>query len=305
MDKKSFIITIDTESDNQWDSSHEQSTVNAHYIPRFQELCENYGLKPTYLVDYSMGRDLFLIKYLKGCLLRGTCEVGMHLHAWDTPPRHEYDSNSDARPYLIEYPINVMRDKMKSIHQMLTNNFECDIISHRAGRWVTNNQYFDLLSEIDYKIDCSVTPGISWKKTVGAWSGGSDYSQEKDSVSYRGTESLIMEIPMTLKKVHVLEKPGNMIQMLKEPIKLLKGRYWWLRPALSTNEMMIKILENRQQDYAEFMLHSSELMPSGSPYFRTNEDIERLYVSLEDLFKKISDIYEGCTLTEYYQKHKK
>ena len=43
MEKKFFIITIDTESDNQWDSSKNQTTENARFIPRFQELCEKYG----------------------------------------------------------------------------------------------------------------------------------------------------------------------------------------------------------------------------------------------------------------------
>jgi hypothetical protein len=34
-------------------------------------------------------------------------------------------------------------------------------------------------------------------------------------------------------------------------------------------------------DYVEYMLHSSEYMPGGSPTFKNQQDIERLYADLE------------------------
>lgn len=304
MEKKFFIITIDTESDNQWDSSKNQTTENARFIPRFQELCEKYGFKPVYLVDYSMAQNPFLVEYLKKCSHRGTCEVGMHLHAWDTPPHYEYDTCTTARPYLIEYPVEVMHDKIKAIHELLVNAFESNVVSHRAGRWATNQDYFKLLSEFGYRIDCSFTPGLSWKGSAGAIGGGSDYSKAGDTVSFVGPGFSLMEIPMTLKKVHRLNKPQKGIDLIKEPAKFIKGRYWWLRPALSSNEMMLEVIKDRKQDYAEFMMHSSEMMPGGSPYFKTEEDIERLYSNLEEFFKLISGTYQGCTLKEYYDTHK-
>src|SRR5512144_2975448 len=47
----SFLITIDTEGDNLWSRPREITTGNARYLPRFQALCEKYGLKPTYLTN--------------------------------------------------------------------------------------------------------------------------------------------------------------------------------------------------------------------------------------------------------------
>ena len=40
MSTKKFIITIDTEGDNQWDPHADCTTENARYLPRFQELAE-------------------------------------------------------------------------------------------------------------------------------------------------------------------------------------------------------------------------------------------------------------------------
>jgi hypothetical protein len=48
------------------------------------------------------------------------------------------------------------------------------------------------------------------------------------------------------------------------------------------------------------MLHSSELMPGGSPYNPTPESIEHLYRRLENLFKIVSrDGCEPVTLSEF------
>ncbi len=45
--KKNFIITVDTEGDNQWNIYNGQdiTTENANFIPRFQEMCEMLGVK--------------------------------------------------------------------------------------------------------------------------------------------------------------------------------------------------------------------------------------------------------------------
>jgi len=53
-------------------------------------------------------------------------------------------------------------------------------------------------------------------------------------------------------------------------------------------------------EHMEFMLHSSELMPGGSPAFPEASDIERLYEHLEILFEELSSWCRGMTLKEFY-----
>ena len=50
----------------------------------------------------------------------------------------------------------------------------------------------------------------------------------------------------------------------------------------------------------EFLVHSSELMPGGSPRFRTATAVERLYTSLEVLFEDLSAWCQGMTLAEFH-----
>ena len=53
-------------------------------------------------------------------------------------------------------------------------------------------------------------------------------------------------------------------------------------------------------DHVAFTLHSSELMPGGSPSFRGARDIERLYEIMEILFEELSRWCRGVTLKEFH-----
>jgi hypothetical protein len=46
-------------------------------------------------------------------------------------------------------------------------------------------------------------------------------------------------------------------------------------------------------------LHSSELMPGGSPRFPTGDSIESLYEDLELVFAEAAEHFRGATLSEF------
>ena len=52
--------------------------------------------------------------------------------------------------------------------------------------------------------------------------------------------------------------------------------------------------------HMEFMLHSSEFMPGGSPDFSSAADIEQLYETLEMLFEELATWCRGRTLKEFH-----
>jgi hypothetical protein len=80
-----LIITIDTEGDNQWLERCRKnvSTENVKHLSRFQALCEKYSYKPTYLTSYEMALDKKFVELGKECIMKGTCEIGSHLHSWN------------------------------------------------------------------------------------------------------------------------------------------------------------------------------------------------------------------------------
>src|ERR1700675_1374261 len=105
MSEMPFIITIDPEGDDLWSKPREITTRNAQYLPRFQSLCERFGFKPVYLTNYEMATSDAFVEFGRDVLARGTGEIGMHLHAWNSPPLVPLTRDDfHYQPYLIEYP---------------------------------------------------------------------------------------------------------------------------------------------------------------------------------------------------------
>jgi hypothetical protein len=299
---KYFIVTVDTEGDNLWEYKKGNiiTTENSLFIPRFQALCEQYNLKPVWLTNYEMVCDERYVDYIKSKSENGLCEIGIHVHAWNNPPHFELQQKYNGNPYLIEYPDKIMHDKFASTYNLIIEKFGIVPKSHRAGRWAMDKRYFKLLNDFDIRIDCSVTPGINWNNIPGETMMGTDYSKYSSQPFFIDN---VLEVPMTIIKTY-FSKRGSICHKIKV---LLNGENVWLRPASSTLNEMKQICKtaffNSNQDYVEFMVHSSELMPGGSPYFKDEKSINQLYIDLEELFAYVKDLgFEGITLDGYYNK---
>ncbi len=73
-------------------------------------------MKPTYLVNWEMTESSFFVDFAKDVLDRDVGEVGMHLHAWNSPPIKALTSDDYLfQPYLLEYPEEVIRAKVATI----------------------------------------------------------------------------------------------------------------------------------------------------------------------------------------------
>jgi hypothetical protein len=238
------------------------------------------------------------VAYIREKEQKGLCEIGLHLHAWNNPPIYEIDGPYNGNPYLIEYPDNVMRSKFDYLYKMFCDKIGHAPISHRSGRWAMDERYFKLLAEYGVKIDCSVTPHIDWSRTMGVLQGGSDYSK---SIATSHLIEGVYEVPLTV----IPSRRPLAISLRQNIHRILHGGKLQLRPAtFSLKEMKYVIDEctrNSAIDYVEFMMHSSELMPGGSPYFVDEVSIENMYAGLELLFQYVSKKgYKGVTLQEYY-----
>lgn len=296
---KYFIITVDTEGDNLWDYKKGElvGTKNAEYLPRFQALCEKYGFKPVYLTNYEMAMSDTFVAEAKEWLAKGTCEIGVHLHAWNNPPICDLLGPYKGNPYLIEYPEDVMRAKFKVIYELIVERFGVKPVSHRAGRWAMDDRYFQILEEYGIKVDCSYTPGIDWSINKGVTRGGSDYSKVT-LAPYRINN--VFEMPVSVIKTHYSHR-GSFKHRIRV---LLKGENVWLRPATSSALEMCSVLDelnkNNDINYVEFMVHSSEMMPGGSPYFKNENAIDSEFQTMEQVFEHAKVLgYEGATFVEY------
>lgn len=304
--KPYFLITIDTEGDNMWrqlcrERDRKRITVkNGEYMERFQNLCEKYNFIPTYLVDYEMTRSTPFVEMARDKLGDGRLEIGMHMHGWTTPPGYELRiaPGYKGNPYINEYPVEVMKKKVACLTKTLMEVFGTRATSHRSGRWYMDNHYAAILKKAGYIVDCSVTPGISWKQHEGVTEGsrgtdyrrfpGRDYEISLKNIRKEGNSG-IYEVPVSTQTV----KSGGWFA---------RKKVITLRPDGRNIKDLFYIAEEKKRlgvDYLEFMLHSSELMPGGSPNFRDRRQIDALYKEIEMLFDKLSAEYVGVGLTEY------
>jgi hypothetical protein len=310
---KYFIITVDTEGDNLWAYrlGNPITTQNSRFLPRFQKLCNNYGYKPVYLVNYEMAEDDFFVNFALKELREKNCEIGLHLHAWNSPPYYELvsASNNYGLPYLIEYPETVIHEKVDFLLKHLTNKFNTDIVSHRSGRWATNQTYFDILIDNGIKTDCSITPHVSWENSIGYLPGnkGSNYTDSHEIpffIKHFNNNGTILEIPVTIRILHrtslrKIFRPQILYRSIKD---IVLGKPVWLRPTginLSDMLALIRYIQTSNDNYLMFMIHSSELMPGGSPSFKTDESIEKLYHDMKIIFDIISRNFTGITLQDF------
>jgi hypothetical protein len=261
-----------------------------------------------------MAVDKNFRRFASDIIHRDVGEIGMHLHAWNSPPE-QFLTNQDHfnKPYLIDFNESAMRSKVQLMTNLLEDTLSVKMMSHRAGRWAFDRRYAGILLDYGYKIDCSVTPGVSWKYASGHpdGAGGTNYIQFPDYAYFMDSQDIsksasfgLLEIPMTIMKSI---RPGYADVLGKIPVvRRLVSKRWpdpvWLRPNTFNLNAMILLVDKaleQKRPYIEFMLHSSELMPGGSPNFKDHESIEKLYLDLEVLFTHIGKKFKGYTLKEY------
>jgi hypothetical protein len=255
----------------------------------------------------------------KDVLARKTGEIGMHIHAWNSPPVVPLTADDNKHhPYLIEYSPCVINQKIRCITDYLEDTFGVKMLSHRAGRFSFNEVFAQALIEQGYVVDGSVTPNVSWKSYMGdpKGNGGSDFTRfpehayfvDPADVSHAG-DSTLLEIPVTITDPcfsapsRAARSALSRLPFGKKVANRLFPSLTWLYPKGHNHRMLPRLLQkvlHEKRDFAEFMIHSSELMPGGSPNFPTPRSIEELYEVLESLFASLHDRFVCTTMHEYH-----
>ena len=124
----------------------------------------------------------------------------------------------------------------------------------------------------------------------------------------RAGGSTLLQVPVTIVSRYEgpaargLRKIVGRVPYVRRLVRRALPAHTWLRPTGRNGRDLLlglSIAQRQDRDYVEFMLHSSELMAGGSPTFRTDEDISRLYDDLEALFDASRGRWVGHTLSEY------
>jgi hypothetical protein len=295
MNQKYIIISVDTEEDNQWDlnSRRNPTLENIGFIYPFQKICEQNSVKPVYLCTNSVATNKRSSKILGELGNDNVCEIGSHLHAWNMPCS---DENSKVKALQeCHFPEETYREMIKILTESVGNICGLQPVSYRAGRYGINTSGLRFLVEEGYTVDSSVVPGFNYKKMEKGIDFTSapthPYCPSEKSICKKG-DMKIIEIPLSVCKISRLNALES-INFHKMPffltknalrLKLLKNI--WIRPThASLEEMKYSakfMIQNEITPVLNLMIHSSELMPGGSPYCRDQNDVS-------DLLNKISE----------------
>ena len=327
MRKPLFIVTVDTESDDCWERPESISLQNIRAIPRFQELCEKYGVVPTYLVTYECATRDEAISVLKPILDSEKCEIGHHLHAWTTPPFERESNGVDLawlHAYQLELPESLFEEKSYVLKETIGKTFCFSPKSHRAGRWGIDQRGIDWLIENDFTVDTSVVPLTSYAKSIGKFGGGPNFSRTKRTPFYipstQNEGKSLLEIPVTVDiprdvickySASWMTKGFPATAFFQRILKRFKGG-WSLRPRPEYPDNTLTNMASRAINdglpILNLMLHSSELALGCSPFTKNEGDLERVWNHIEHLFKYVhSKGIKGitsCKAAEYLEAYK-
>jgi len=140
---------------------------------------------------------------------------------------------------------------------------------------------------------------------------GTDYTHFPDhpyfidpsNIAQAGKSSLL-ELPVTIRSSWLRKCwPGAYKGEFKRFARRMAPELTWLRPNGGNLNAMLSLVdwaERRRLPYIEFMIHSSEFMPGGSPYFKTEQAVTGLYADLERLFDRIAHSFKGQTLSGFH-----
>jgi peptidoglycan/xylan/chitin deacetylase (PgdA/CDA1 family) len=318
MSHPAFVITLDTEPDNEWARPRVATTENARFVPRFHELCLRHGFPVTYLLTLEMAEDPFLRDYLRPRAVAGECEIGAHLHPWNTPPLEPLtDDDMRHHPYPFEYPVEVQRAKLATLVAAIERNYSTRPQSYKAGRWGLDEAHAALLEEFGFSVDTSVCPGVDWGPSKGApgGRGGPDfttaplrpYRLSRDNVCRPGSLR-VWELPPTIVFYHPLGRMVPGVRFLYRKIRRVRRLFdrkhagaQWLRPypyqTAARLRRVVELARAAGTPVLNMTLHSSELMPGCSPYNKTEASIEDLFRRLDDFLGGLrADGLEGLTL---------
>ncbi|HEX8948354.1 MAG TPA: polysaccharide deacetylase family protein [Dissulfurispiraceae bacterium] len=294
-----LIITIDTEEDN-WGNYRPMGYTleNIRKIPALQDIFDVFGVKPTYLVTYSVAKDRKAVSVLKAILDEGRCEIGAHCHPWHTPPFEELPNERTSM--LCNLPGDLQFRKLRNLHNTIISGFNVTPVSFRAGRWGYNRDVAANIHRLGYKVDSSVTPYTDWTN-----SHGPDFTKfSPKPFRFSPVDILretagggLVEVPAT---IGFLQQNFSLCSTVLAaaqsfPMKYLKAagilcrlslvNKAWLSPEVSDSATMIKLARRMMQNryrILNLVFHSPTLMAGVTPFVRTSKDERRFLEHIRD-----------------------
>jgi hypothetical protein len=289
-----LLVGIDTEGDNQWDANARanQTFENLYALPVLHALFARHGVRPTYVITHPVATDPRSAEVLRRLLEGGDCEIGAHHHAWETPPCTAEDVQ--RHPYASQLPRSQFEAQLASLTGAITSAVGRPPVSYRSGRFGFSSDHVSALERSGYLVESSVAPLF-----YETHKGGPEFVEAPlqpyflayDNATRPGC-SAVLEVPVSAalnrrlpKRLQYAYARAPRPYTTKRVLRALRlVRMQWLRPSYSSVEDMMSLarrLRDDGQPVLNLLFHSSEAIVGGSPYNRTQAELDAFCDRLE------------------------
>lgn len=289
-----FVVTVDTEEEFDWTGPftrdrHGLTHISA--IDRFQRLCDENNVKPSYLVDYPIATDKAAVELLGGYAAAGCAEIGVQLHPWVSPPFNEEVSTYNS--FACNLPVELEREKLSGLHRAIVSNLGVHPDSYRAGRYGAGPTTPVILQELGIAIDTSVRARFDYSTQSGP-----DYTRHP-LTPYWLVEGAVLELPVTTMFGGALRKAGDMLFrhiFSSDTARAVLSRSAMLERIALTPEgipldkalQAIDLALENDLPVLNFSFHSPSLAVGHTPYVRSEEELVQFYHWWEEVFAHLA-----------------
>jgi hypothetical protein len=288
-----LIVVIDTEEEFDWNAPADRKATGVtamDYITRAQDIFDEYGIKPCYVVDYPVVSQEGGYRALKKIFDEGRCEIGAHLHPWVSPPFDEEMKPSNT------FPGNLDPQTEKAKLELLTSQIEKVFgqrpTTYKAGRYGVGSNTTAILEELGFEIDLSLCPPVDYSAQAGP-----DFSNCHAEPFWFGREESLLEIPVTGAFVGwagAMAKPIYNLAMMFKQFKLpgifsrlsLVDRLM-LSPEGFSSKDHIKLTQSLYDQGVRtftWSFHSPSVVPGHTSYVRDEQELEEFLGTFRTFF---------------------
>jgi hypothetical protein len=250
---------------------------------RLQPLFRRFRVKPTYLLSPEVMRNARALETLAN--LEGDAELGTHLHGeFAEPGAFEPDVTS---AFQCHYDRETELQKLRYLTDLFRSSFGRPPRSFRAGRFGIGRHSLNLLQDLGYTVDSSVTPHMDWRQA-----GAPEVSFRRASTQpywpvlndperAAPDAGTLLEVPVTIRPPVIAGIP--VIGRWIEPR--------WLRPTRGSVDRLVKVAQEEigharssgRPIVLNCMFHNVEIVQGASPYAKNEAEADAIMKRLAGL----------------------